>query len=177
MTEIIIIIIAVYLFYYAVNIIYDLFLKKDNSLKQDDTEEYSLTEFAEKDKNEIKGVGIDDVENINTPESFNKRDLFPTKEAEQDQDRDLDHWRNKFESEQDIDTFEDIPDRREQPYHQKENSIPDKIEIDQDAVNKDRAPTKIISYQEQFHQFLSLAETSVQVISDHDGYKIYQSVI
>jgi hypothetical protein len=75
MTKIIISIISVYLLYYAGNIIYDLFLKKDISKHQDETEEYSLNDFLDNNTTEVKEVSIDDVENINTPNSFNKKEL------------------------------------------------------------------------------------------------------
>ena len=60
MIKIITTIIAVYLLYYAGNMVYDLFLKKDNSGRSEETEEYSLTEFSEKDKNEIKN-GVQNI--------------------------------------------------------------------------------------------------------------------
>jgi hypothetical protein len=74
MNKIMISIITVYLLYYAGNMIYDLYLKKDNSKKQDDTEEYSLKEFVDGNADEITEVSIDDVENINTPQSFSKKE-------------------------------------------------------------------------------------------------------
>ena len=50
MTKIIITILAIYLFYYAGNIIYDLYFKKDNSEKKEEIEEFILNEFAENNK-------------------------------------------------------------------------------------------------------------------------------
>jgi hypothetical protein len=54
MIKIITSIIAIYLLYYAGNVLYDLFLKKDSSKKTDETEEYSLTEFSEENKTKYK---------------------------------------------------------------------------------------------------------------------------
>jgi len=177
MTKIIISIISVYLLYYAGNIIYDLFLKKDISKNQDETEEYSLNDFLDNNTTEIKEVSIDDVENINTPNAFNKKELSPVREEEQDENRDLEYWRNKFESENNIDSFDE---RFEIDEHQKETediATLDEIEnIPQEPI-EDQLPSKYELYQKQFYQFLNLAETSVQVLADRDGYKVYQSLI
>lgn len=171
MIKIITTIIAIYLLYYAGNIVYDLFLKRDNSVIQDETEEYSLTEFSEKLKTEVKEVGIDDVENINTPNSFSRKELFPINQDDHHDLRDLDYWRNKFELEQDIDSFDNELEINDRP--PKEN-------LDLDSEEKD---TKVISFpksdffSKQFKNFLNLAETNVQVLSERDGYKVYQSMI
>ncbi|HCR77530.1 MAG TPA: hypothetical protein DIW37_14225, partial [Chryseobacterium sp.] len=64
--------------------------------------------------------------------------------------------------------------------HQKETediATLDEIEnIPQEPI-EDQLPSKYELYQKQFYQFLNLAETSVQVLADRDGYKVYQSLI
>lgn len=174
MTKIIIIIIAVYLLYYAGNIIYDLFLKKDSSTEKEEADEYSLSDLAQ--NGNVHEIGIDDVENVAVPASFNKKELFPIKAEEQADNWDLEQWQKKFETEQDIDSFEDQPEIREQSEEQS-FTIPEEVQNPQHDENTGKLSTKRKAYQDQFSQFLSLAETSVQVISDYDGYKIYQSVI
>lgn len=181
MIKIITTIIAVYLLYYAGNIVYDLFLKKDSSVKQDETEEYSLTVFSERDKDEIQTVGIDDTENINTPNSFNKKDLSPAGQDEQDETRDLENFRIKFESEQDIDDFNTILGIEEKSV---EINISETADLDSiqtpDDQNEQKTETNSPnrnSYHKQFKNFLNLAETNVQVLSNHDGCKVYQSMI
>lgn len=167
MTKIIISIISVYLIYYAGNIIYDLFLKKDISKNQDEIEEYSLNDFLDSNTTEVKEVSIDDVENINTPNSFNKKELSLVGEEEQDENRDLEYWRNKFESENDIDSFDEVSESKE----------PEEISTVEPIENTPTPNSKNQSYYKQFYQFLNLAETSVQVLADRDGYKVYQSLI
>lgn len=181
MIKIITTIIAVYLLYYAGNIVYDLFIKKDNSVKKDDSEEYSLAEFSEKHKDEIQQVHIDDVENINTPGSFNKEELFKDNHELQDETRDLAYFRTKFESEQDID---DLIINSEVPEKLKEKEKEEVADLDskQEGSRKNNEETeaklpKLSSYHQQFKNFLNLAETSVQVLSDREGYKVYQSMI
>lgn len=181
MIKIITTIIAVYLLYYAGNMVYDLFLKKDNSGRPEETEEYSLMEFSEKDKNEIQQVGIDDVENINTPSSFNKKDLSSDSQDEQDEIRDLEHFRKKFESEQDIDDFNTAPQIIEKSVEINKNETADLDSIQtQDGQHEENKETNSLnrySYHQQFKNFLNLAETNVQVLSNRDGYKVYQSMI
>lgn len=167
MTKIIISIISVYLLYYAGNIIYDLFLKKDITKNQDETEEFSLNDFLDNNTTEVQEVSIDDVENINTPNSFNKKELSPVREEEQDENRDLEYWRNKFESENDIDSFDEVSESKE----------PEEIHNVEQIENIQNLDSKKQSYYKQFYQFLNLAETSVQVLADRDGYKVYQSLI
>ncbi|KUJ54325.1 MULTISPECIES: hypothetical protein [Chryseobacterium] len=167
MTKIIISIISVYLLYYAGNIIYDLFLKKDISKHQDETEEYSLNDFLDNNTTEVKEVSIDDVENINTPNSFNKKELSPVRAEDQNENRDLEYWRNKFESENDIDSFNEVTE----PQEVQEISTVEQVEKTPTPNSKNQ------SYYKQFYQFLNLAETSVQVLADRDGYKVYQSLI
>ncbi|WP_312824817.1 hypothetical protein [Epilithonimonas sp.] len=171
MIKIITTIIAIYLLYYTGNIIYDLFLKRDNSGKQDESEEYSLTEFSEKIKTEVKEVGIDDVENINTPNSFSRKELFPFNQDDQHELRNLDYWRNKFELEQDIDSFDNQPEIRDK--QEKENLDFDSEEKNTEVISF----PKNDSFSKQFKNFLNLAETNVQVLSERDGYKVYQSMI
>jgi hypothetical protein len=182
MIKIITSIIAIYLLYYAGNVLYDLFLKKDSSKKTDETEEYSLTEFSEEDKNEVQKIEIDDVESINTPNSFNKKELFPVnQEEQQDESRDLNHIRKKFESEQDIDDFYNVPVIQEKP-NEKEQKETISLDSQQEEIVKEQEKKEIPSpnldaLHKQFKNFLNLAETSVQVLSEHNGYKVYQSMI
>lgn len=159
MTKFAAIVLALYFLYYAGNMIYDLFLKKDFTVKNEATEEFSLMEFSEEYKDDVKDIGIEDVENLNMPNSFTKRELAPSPIEESEEREDIDYWREKFESEQNIDSFhqnnEVIPSSGNEETH----SIPNK-------TNKDK-----------WHQLLNLAETSVQLISNNDGYKIYQSMM
>jgi hypothetical protein len=177
MNKIMISIITVYLLYYAGNMIYDLYLKKDNSKKQDDTEEYSLKEFVNGNADEITKVCIDDVENINTPQSFSKKELFSDAGESSDENNDLEFWRNKFESEKDIDSFDKSSQVNQQPEKKAEIAISGESENFQEEVVADQPPSKYELYQKQFYQFLNLAETSVQVLADRDGCKVYQSII
>jgi len=193
MIKIFLTILAVYLLYYAGNIVYDLFLKKDSSLKEEEREEYALAEFTQ-NNTAIKAVTIDDVEHLNTPSSFSTKELFSPMAEEPDKPHDLEDWRRKFESEQDIDDFEVVPQIDEQLTELKEVPQDDWVEeeIVQDTENgismnptsdiadhvESRSESESLSLKlkQQFNQFLSLAETQVQVLADRDGFKVYHSI-
>ena len=176
MTKIIITILAIYLFYYAGNIIYDLYFKKDNSEKKEEIEEFSLNEFAEYNNDKVQDIRIDDVENINVPSSFNSRELSIIKQ-EQDESRDLSYFRKKFESEEDIDAFYHDDKNTEEHLEQNEVSVVSPEELVPQEKLAETTPQLLKTYQEKFYQILNLAETSVQLISNKDGHKVYQSII
>lgn len=156
MEKIVIIITVLYLLYYGGNIIYDLFLKKEILVITDETEEFTLSDFAEKNKEEIQGVGIEDVENLNTPKSFTTNsETISVKNDSPEERPDIDEWREKFEAEENIDQYDSNP----QPLrtqHQEE---------------------KPISKSTDWKKMLNLAETSVQVIANNNGHKVYQSTM
>ncbi len=193
MIKIFLTVLAVYLLYYAGNIVYDLFLKKDSSLKEEESEEYALAEFTE-NNTEIKAVTIDDVEHLNTPGSFSTKELFSPMEEEPDKPHDLEDLRRKFESEQDIDDFEVASQVDEQSTEPKEVPKDDWVEeeivqntekgafsdpisdIDTNENSERENESPALKLKQQFNQFLSLAETQVQVLADRDGFKVYHSI-
>lgn len=168
---------TVYLVYYAGNILYDLFLKKENEVYKEETEEFSLSEISEQYENLTKNVGIEDVENLSTPKSFNKNVFHPDTMEGKEERQDLEHLRKQFESERDIDNFQnDEKIEEEQPKlsealsgHTQE-TIPD-----QNTAERNLMATQ--NNRKKFRDLLNLAETSVQLISHQDGYKIYQSTM
>jgi len=196
MIKIFLTILAVYMLYYAGNIAYDLFLKKDSSQQEEEGEEYSLTEFNG-NNTAIQEVTIDDVEHLNTPGSFSTREPFSSTQEEPNEPHDLEDWRRKFESEQDIDAFQTEPQIDEQLTEPKEvpeddsaeqeniqdgekralsdpNPISD-IDTNVDSERENESPS--LKLKQQFYQFLSLAETQVQVLADSDGFKVYHSLL
>lgn len=98
------IILGIYILYYAGNIVYDLFLKKTNTLKTDDTEVFSIGDFAERDQPDIIQVGIEDAEPLNVPNSFSPSDYAledePQSVSEIETEPDIETLRRKFEQEE-----------------------------------------------------------------------------
>lgn len=189
-------ILAVYLTYYTGNILYDLFLKKEKEIYKEETEEFSLSEISEQYEDLTKNVGIEDVENLNTPKSFNKNVIYSDITEGNEERQDLEYLRELFESEQDLDELDnqskkDSTEIENQPYPQKaesneasfdqkdkipdekENEKPNETESSEATSNIDKETSRI----KEWKKMLDLSETLVQLVANHDGYKVYQSTM
>ena len=172
------ILLGAYFLYYAGNIVYDLFLKKEKTLHTDATEEFSLADFAESESLPPSSIGIEDVENIRTPKSFLKTEI-PTAQAQKtfEENSDLDELRRRFESEQDIDGFDQLEEPVKNTTENTEVIQSKNNENHQNQIQEEQASSIQKSNKNKWHQLLNLAETSVQMISHNDGYKIYHSIM
>lgn len=172
------ILLAVYFLYYAGNIVYDLFLKKEKLVETDNIEEFSLGDFAHSENHSPTPIGIEDVENIRTPKSFLKSEI-PIVQTQNtfEENSDLEDLRRRFESEQDLDNFDHLEEPVESATVHTE-ALPSKNEeTHQNNSHKESASSIQESNKNKWYQLLNLAETSVQMISNNDGYKIYQSIM
>lgn len=139
-----------YVLYYAGNIIYDLFIKKEATIHQEESEIFSLSDFTDK-KEDPKVVGIEDVENLNTPQSFTKKEIIPKSSSEDEERLSLDELRQRFESEQDLNDISDSePEKEKEALKEKDSN---------------------------WQNILNLSETMVQLVSNIDGHKVYQSTM
>lgn len=139
-----------YVLYYAGNIIYDLFIKKEATIHQEESEIFSLSEFTDK-KEDPKVVGIEDVENLNTPQSFTKKEIIPKSSSEDEERLSLDELRQRFESEQDLnDISVSEPEKEREALKEKDSN---------------------------WQNILNLSETMVQLVSNIDGHKVYHSIM
>jgi len=176
MTKFLIILLALYFLYYIGNIVYDLFVKKESTLVTEEIDVFSLVEFEEQNRDAITTVGIEDVENLNTPKSFNKKE-FPVDTEILEEREDIEVWRQRFESEQNIDSFdsgtlESVGDDNnlDEVIGAETNEADLRDEAESEAnqnlrkINKDR-----------WFQMLNDAETTVQMISNTNGHKVYQA--
>ena len=172
------ILLAVYFLYYAGNIVYDLFLKKEKTIPTDATEEFSLADFAKSENLPPSSIGIEDVENIRTPKSFLKSKI-PIAQAQNtfEENSDLEELRRRFESEQDLDGFDDVEKPIKNVTENSEVVQSKNNENHQDHIQEEQASSIQKSNRNKWHQLLNLAETSVQMISHNDGYKIYHSIM
>ncbi|WP_292008882.1 hypothetical protein [Chryseobacterium sp.] len=172
------ILLAAYFLYYAGNILYDLFLKKDKITHVDLAEEFSLGGFAQSNAKPPSRIGIEDVENLSTPKSFLKKELDFQRPSSTDQQPDLEEMRKRFEAEQDID---DLPapvnDTTAAP---EEESQPDNTSQPQDMPDKPvehSKQEKAEPKKSHWKELLNLSETTVQLVANYDGQKVYHSVI
>ena len=172
------ILLGAYFLYYAGNIVYDLFLKKEKTLHTDATEEFSLADFAKSENLPPSSIGIEDVENIRTPKSFLKSEI-PISKAQNtfEKNPDLEELRRRFESEQDIDGFDNDDEPVKNTTENTEVVQSKNNENYQNQIQEEQASSIQKSNRNKWHQLLNLAETSVQMISHNDGYKIYHSIM
>ena len=186
MTTFLIILIALYILYYVGNIIYDLFLKTQSTVKTNDNEIFSLAEFEEENRSEVKTVGIEDVENLTTPKSFYRKQ-FPIEIVRSEERQDIDDYRRRFESEQNIDSF-DEESSLEQPEEiieeeaggNLENEFEEELyneEVDQ-LENIEEHLLKIEKASNNYWEnVLNIASSSVQLVQNLNGHKVYHSTL
>lgn len=172
------ILLAAYFLYYAGNILYDLFLKKEKITHVDLTEEFSLGGFAQTDAEPPSRIGIEDVENVSTPKSFLKKELEFQKPSSTYEQPDLEEMRKRFEAEKDIDDLPSpVNDTKTAPA---EESQFEKTNHSQDMPSKaEEYPKKEKAEPKKSHwkELLNLSETTVQLVANYDGQKVYHSVI
>jgi ABC-type multidrug transport system fused ATPase/permease subunit len=171
MAKFIIILLVLYVIYYIGNIVYDLFIKKGNSLITEESDVFSITEFEEQNRDEVTSVGIEDVENLNTPKSFNKRE-FPINEKPSEERQNIDVLRQRFESEQNIDSFDPSAINQNNEEEEDQSETHDDKEIE--SPKEDQVLAKKAN-KEMFDNFLNLAETLVQLVSNNKGHKVYNA--
>ncbi len=151
------IILGVYAVYYSINIVYDLFFRKEKDSKEDENfDEFSLADFADQDKVKIKEIAIDDVEDLSNPidkDKYIQEDYFNN-----EIDPNIAELQRKYEEEQELHFL----DKR---IEKSENNIKEKIRIVREENEK------------RFKKIMQMAESSIQVIKTIEGQKIYQSVM
>lgn len=189
-------ILAVYLTYYAGNILYDLFLKKEKETYKEETEEFSLSEISEQYEDLTKNVRIEDVENLNTPKSFNRNPIHSDITEGNEERQDLEYLREQFESERDLDEFDnplkkDFTEMENQSHLEKDESseasfdqkgnIPDEKEDEKPNERESLGTISNIDNEtsriKDWKAMLNLSETLVQMVANYDGFKVYQSIM
>ncbi|MRI64243.1 hypothetical protein EDM00_09605 [Ornithobacterium rhinotracheale] len=159
------IVLFVYIIYYAGNIIYDLFLKKDKPREgEEEVQQFTLGDLAKETQEEIVNVDIDEAEEINAPESFitDEPNLF---ESEEPQRVSLSEMQRKFEEESKLEETEsEKPQKNE---NEEENAGGSSNENEKEVRQN---PKK------RFKDILKEAETSVRMIDNIDGEKVYNIV-
>lgn len=159
-----------YLLYYVGMIIYDLFLKKGKEVEEtEDLEEFSLQDIADREQEVIKHTDIDDVENITLPQSYEiHSELNEEFEKELNiaqNEQNLKELESKFKENEELENLsvaESVIEEEEKT--QTENS--QKVELSGAEKRK-----------QMFKDIINLATTSIQVVENEDGYKVYKSTL
>lgn len=145
MTNFILITIAIYVLYYAGNIVYDLFVAKEKKLAtEEDKEEFSLENLADADEVNVTQVDLDSVEEITSSNSIeiDEEEIFSGEENEE----------ITFNTGEVEDTLSFA-----------ENTV--SVESIKEVQRK------------RFRDILNQAETSVQVVLNAEGEKLFQSTM
>ena len=151
----------VYVIYYLAMLIYDVYLRKEKSMPdEEDKQEFSLAEMAD---NTITNVDFDEVEQMTTSSKVevNENDIFPSATDSENTDepssKNLESLKRKFEEEEHLDDNEGGQTEVFTPINKEE------------ILKRDN---------ERFKNLMSLAETNVQVIfneSENGGYKTFKA--
>lgn len=153
------IILGLYFLYYVGMVIYDLFLKKEKVVEAENSEQnYSISDFAQQNKETPVVVGIEDVENIRTPKSYEE-----TQEpfiSATDENQDIEKLKSKYEEENKLDEEEmEIAENKTESEEQTENKNPS-------IADKPISNLKI-------KDILNHINTKVKMVANYDGQKVY----
>ncbi|MDR7693404.1 hypothetical protein PG593_03555 [Riemerella anatipestifer] len=146
------IILGLYLLYYTGNIIYDLFLKKEEVIETENSEQsFSLSELAEQNQNTPISVGIEDVETLSTPKSFEKEEYdFLSINQEP---KNLEELQKKYEDENQL-------------YEEDKTHLGEQSEEKQSIVDK---PIKSLRLQDIVNDI----NTRIKLVANYEGQKVY----
>lgn len=147
------IILGLYFLYYVGMVIYDLFLKKEKVVEAENSEQnYSISDFAQQNKETPVVVGIEDVENIRTPKSY--EEIQEPFLSAIDENQDIEKLKNKYEDENKLE--EEEMEIAEEQTENKNPSIADK-------------PISNLKIKD----ILNHINTKVKMVANYDGQKVY----
>lgn len=173
MTKLVLIIIVIYTAYYAGNILYDLFLNNTSPINLQESDHISIHEFEKEQRSEPAIIGIEDVENLQTPKSFSKINFQLSIDENMEDRMDIDYWRDMFETEQSMEDFTELK-LSGNPVTESDH-YEEGIVKETSNVTTDMLASMKIQNRKQWHQLMNMAETTVQLISNENGYKVYHS--
>lgn len=153
------IILGLYFLYYVGMVIYDLFLKKEKVVEAENSEQnYSISDFAQQNKETPVVVGIEDVENIRTPKSY--EEIQEPFLSATDENQDIEKLKSKYEDENKLEEEEmEIAENKIEPEGQTENKNPS-------IADKPISNLKI-------KDILNHINTKVKMVANYDGQKVY----
>ena len=147
------IILGLYFLYYVGMVIYDLFLKKEKVVEAENSEQnYSISDFAQQNKETPVVVGIEDVENIRTPKSY--EEIQEPFLSATDENQDIEKLKSKYEDENKLE--EEEMEIAEEQTENKNPSIADK-------------PISNLKIKD----ILNHINTKVKMVANYDGQKVY----
>lgn len=153
------IILGLYFLYYVGIVIYDLFLKKEKVVEAENSEQnYSISDFAQQNKETPVVVGIEDVENIRTPKSY--EEIQEPFLSATDENQDIEKLKSRYEDENKLEEEEmEIAENKTESEEQTENKNPS-------IADKPISNLKI-------KDILNHINTKVKMVANYDGQKVY----
>ena len=159
MIKLSLILLTIYIIYYAGIIVFDLFFQKEKVIITDISEEFSLVDIQ---KEEAVSVGIEDVEPMITPKTFEtKAEFF---ETSSDAEADIEDLRKKFEAEEELEKTSAISEL----INEEKEIVPKQEENEETEKQQNNADWKSL---------MKLSETSVQMVANYEGQKVYHSIL
>ena len=153
------VILGLYFLYYVGMVIYDLFLKKEKVVEAENSEQnYSISDFAQQNKKTPVVVGIEDVENIRTPKSY--EEIQEPFLSATDENQDIEKLKSKYEDENKLEEEEmEIAENKTESEEQTANKNPS-------IADKPISNLKI-------KDILNHINTKVKMVANYDGQKVY----
>ena len=169
------IVIITYLLYYSGNILYDLYFKKEKlPIEEEDKQEFSLSRIGQETK--VTNIDFSDVEEIATSSStaIDENDLFPStaNETVTAPDEVLKAMMRKHQEEEQLNTNE--------ADNTNSHTTPENTGGESTELTKEQKQEFLKANKERFKNFLSMAETNVQVVvsgEGEEGIKIYKASV
>jgi len=159
MIKLSLILLTIYIIYYVGIIVFDLFFKKEKVIITEISEEFSLADI---EKEEAVSVGIEDVESMKTPKTFEtKAEFF---ETNSDTEADIEDLRKKFEAEEELEKTSAISEL----IKEEKEIVPEQEEISEREKQQNNTDWKSL---------MKLSETSVQMVANYEGQKVYHSIL
>ena len=152
MIKLSLILVTIYIVYYAGIIVFDLFFQKEKVIITDISEEFSLVDIQKEE----------DVEPMITPKTFEtKAEFF---ETSSDAEADIEDLRKKFEAEEELEKTSAISEL----INEEKEIVPKQEENEETEKQQNNADWKSL---------MKLSETSVQMVANYEGQKVYHSIL
>lgn len=169
-------VIVTYIAYYAINIIYDLFIKKESKVNDAGLDEIVIAE----ENYEAQNISIDEVERVSPPDTFMINEMYSENGNEH---VDLYSLEKKYEEEELLDNAfsENSTNEIEEEGSDSTSKLRDQFEDGEDiSINSPMKNNKNMS-KEQFEDFLKLAkdisnDDIERVFSIDSNKRYYQAV-
>lgn len=163
MGRFVLIVLGVYLLYYAVNIIYDLYIKKE---KVEDSEEEVITLDGIDTEENISNIEIDDVEEMNMPQNFSNEEMYATDEDTDDERtvKDISKLKNKYQEELELDQI---------TQGKKTEEKVENLEIKNEENSKTKKGFRKLPTPLDVQNILKQASSKIFIVGVEDGYACY----